>query len=421
MDEATIGLATFLTDTPGCQGRLRCEIPDFRVIELGDGPKRTEGKFSAARIELTNWETNRFVQKATQRLKLKRGQVAFAGMKDKRAISEQWFSFKCKPERVQELETLEDVRILDGPFATPRAWYAGAHTGNRFVLRVREHNGQLDGLQDIKDAINAHGGVPNFFGPQRFGSGVRPVTHLMGEAIVKGDLEEAVRLYVGNPVEGEREDAFAARQIYEETRDPEATLEAMPVKLDFERSILERLVKQPGEWRYALMALPRNLINLFIHAHQSFLFNHTISARLQAGLGLNTAHIGDRVMAMEEDGSKTTLVTPANQARVQREIDAGRATLTAPLLGMHTEMADGTPGEIERSIVDKYGVKADLFACREMPSVASQGLRRGILQRVDDLDVQIVDGDPVIAFGLGRGAYATVVMREFMKAPILNY
>lgn len=421
MDEATIGMATFLTNEPGCDGRLRAEAEDFRVIELGDGPKRTEGRFSAAYVQLKNWETNRFVQKASNRLKLKRGQVAFAGMKDKRAVTEQWFTFKCPPERVQEIEGLEDVTILDGPFATPRAWYAGAHGGNRFVLRVREHNGQLDQLPAIRDAIVANGGVPNFFGPQRFGSGVRPVTHLMGKAIVEGDLEEAVRLYVGNPVEGEWENAYVARECYEETRDPTATLELMPQKLDFERAILERLEKRPGEWRYALQALPKNLLNLFIHAHQSFLFNHTISARLAAGMALNQAYVGDRVMAMEEDGSHTILVTEVNQARVQREIDAGRATVTAPLLGMDSELASGEPGAIEAAIMAEYDVDLRKFNCRELPVVASKGLRRGILQRVDDLTVETVEGDPVISFGLGRGAYATVVMREFMKANLLNY
>jgi tRNA pseudouridine13 synthase len=420
MDEA-IGLATYLTETPGCEGRLRVEPEDFRVIELGDGPKRTEGRFSAALVELRNWETNRFVQKASNRLKLKRGQMAFAGMKDKRAVTQQWFTFKCAPERVPEIETLEDVKILDGPFGTPRAMYAGAHDGNRFVLRVREHNGQLDQLPEIRDAINAHGGVPNFFGPQRFGNSVRPTTHLMGAAIVRGDLEDAVRIYVGHPVEGEWEDAYKARSIYEETRDPEATLEAMPRKLDFERSILERLVKRPGDWRYALQALPRNLLSLFVHAHQSFLFNYTISARLKAGMGLNTAHIGDRVMPMEDDGNHTVLVTEHNQARVQREIDAGRATLTAPLVGMNTPLAEGKPGEIEREIIAQFKINPADFACQQLPTVASQGLRRGILERVDNLEITTVEGDPVIAFGLGRGAYATIVMREFMKAPLSSY
>ena len=79
-DEQAIGLRTYLTDTTGIGGRLRTEPEDFRVIELGDGPKPTpdDGTYAAARVELRNWETNRFAGKAANLLGIKRGQVAFA-------------------------------------------------------------------------------------------------------------------------------------------------------------------------------------------------------------------------------------------------------------------------------------------------------------------------------------------------------
>ncbi|MEA3191600.1 MAG: tRNA pseudouridine13 synthase [Thermoplasmata archaeon] len=420
-EERALGLASYLTPQPGIGGKLRVEPEDFQVIELGDGPTPFEqGAHAAARVRLRNWETNRFVGEAARRLGLHREQVAFAGMKDKRAVTEQWFTFKCPVAELAKLDALSDVQVLES-YPTRKAHFAGAHEGNRFVLRVRQATADAATVEGIVATIRAQGGVPHFFGPQRFGGAYRAVTHLVGEAIVAGDLEEAVRLYAGHPMAGEREEAFAARKVYEETRDPAAALAVYPRQLDPERAILERLVRKPGDWRYAIQALPGNLLQLFVHARQSWLFNHIVSARVAAGLGLNTAHPGDRVMGMDEDGVATHLVTERSRPRVQKELDLGRATLTAPLVGMTVPLAEGVPGEIEQEVLDAHGVHPFDFRVRELPEVASEGRRRGILQPVRDLQVEWREGDPVFSFALGKGSYATVVLREFMKAPLTDY
>jgi len=235
---------------------------------------------------------------------------------------------------------------------------------------------------------------------------------------VDGDLEEAVRLYVGHPMPGEREEAQAARRAYEEG-DLAKALELFPPQLDPEREMVRRLQRRPGDWRNALCAHPVNLLQLFVHAHQSLLFNEILSARVAAGLGLNTAQVGDRVMGMDEEGTKTHLVTAMNRARVQKELDLGRAALTALLPGLTAPLAQGAMGEIEQEVLDDHGIDLAGFRVREMPEVASDGRRRGILQPVRGLAVDWVAGDggadPVFAFALGKGSYATVVMREFMK------
>lgn len=419
--EARFGIRQSLTTGSGIGGRLRAEPEDFQVIETGPGPRRVdEGPYTAARIRLRNWETNRFAGKAARELRIRPGQVAFAGMKDKRAVTEQWFTFKCPADRLPDVERLQDVTLIEH-YPTPKAHYAGAHTGNRFILRVRDHHADAETLAPALAAIQQAGGVPNFFGPQRFGGSFRPITHLVGRAIVAGDLEEAVRLYLGNPVAGEREEAYSARKVYEETRDPEAALEVFPRHLDPERSMLTRLQKRPDDWRGALTALPHNLLQLFVHSHQSLIFNHTLSARIEAGLGLNTAHIGDEVMGVEEDGTVTHTVDAPNQARVQRELDLGRAVLTAPLVGYGYRPIGGAPGEVEAKVIEALHIDPEAFKCPELPQVASDGRRRGVLQPVQDFDVTWVEGDPVFSFTLGRGAYATVVMREFMKAEVDVY
>jgi tRNA pseudouridine13 synthase len=154
--------------------------------------------------------------------------------------------------------------------------------------------------------------------------------------------------------------------------------------------------------------------------------------------------VGDRVMGMDEEGTRTHLVTAMNRERVQKELDLGRATVTALLPGLTAPLAEGEMGAIEQEVLDAHGIDLADFRVREIPEVASEGRRRGILQPVRDLDVHWVgedsgkagqagprtgvrmqaqgpqaassDGlDPVFSFALGKGSYATVVMREFMK------
>lgn len=422
-EEQALGLRSYLTATPGIGGRLRHEPEDFVVVELGEGPPRFDGGAHAAfRARLKNWETNRFAGQAARLLNIHREQVGFAGMKDKRAVTEQWFTAKVPVAALSALSGLQDVEVLES-YATRKAHFPGAHTGNRFVLRVRDSTRDRAAVGAIAEAIRKEGGVPNLFGPQRFGGHFRPVTHRVGRAIVEGDLEEAVRLYVGNPMAMEQEEAQAARKLYDETRDPAAALAIYPPKLDPERDILWRLTKRPGDWRHALQALPPNLLQLFVHAHQSWLFNLILSARVEGGLGLSTAHEGDLVMGIDDDGVKVHKVSAFNQARVQREIDLGRATLTAPLVGLTTPLAAGEPGEVEQQVLDALRVEPADFRVREIPEVASDGRRRGILQPVRGLSVSWAGdpADPVFAFALGKGSYATVVLREFMKAEIADY
>ena len=74
--------------------------------------------------------------------------------------------------------------------------------GNGFDIRIRQTSCPPDEIGGIIDSVTADirtaGGYPNYFGVQRFGV-VRPITHKVGELLVKGDIEGAVRCYVCDP------------------------------------------------------------------------------------------------------------------------------------------------------------------------------------------------------------------------------
>jgi tRNA pseudouridine13 synthase len=100
-----------------------------------------------------------------------------------------------------------------------------------------------------------------------------------------------------------------------------------------------------------------------------------------------------------------------------RHCARGRAFVTAPLVGTETELADGEPGEIERTVLDDAGIEPADF---DLPGeFDSSGTRRAIQVRTD-LEVAFDAGDPTFAFALPSGSYATVLLREFTKTDPLD-
>jgi tRNA pseudouridine13 synthase len=95
--------------------------------------------------------------------------VGYAGLKDRRAVAIQWFTV---PKSAQSIDTWVTVRtpefeVLEA-FAHTRKLPRGALAGNSFVIRVREATVTDDQLAERIEAIGQRG-VPNYFGPQRFG------------------------------------------------------------------------------------------------------------------------------------------------------------------------------------------------------------------------------------------------------------
>ena len=131
--------------------------------------------------------------------------------------------------------------------------------------------------------LEALGGIPNFFGHQRFGT-TRPITHLVGKALVRGDFEEAAMLFLAKPSVHEHPASRQARQELQSTKNFKQALENFPKQLRFERLMLNHLADNPDDFVGAFQRLPVKLQELFVQAHQSYLFNRFLSERIKHGL-----------------------------------------------------------------------------------------------------------------------------------------
>src|SRR5206468_1419056 len=112
-------------------------------------------------------------------------------------------------------------------------------------------------------ALRIAGGFRSFFGVQRFGS-IRPITHVVGRHLVRGEFREAVEAYVANTLEGEDPESYEVRSALRDTGDIQTALRSYPKSYGFEKAILNHLAVEPTDYVGALRSLPFNLLMMIV-------------------------------------------------------------------------------------------------------------------------------------------------------------
>ncbi|MDN5310820.1 MAG: tRNA pseudouridine13 synthase [Methanolobus sp.] len=425
--EKQIGIELYSTTLPGIGGELRQEIEDFIVKEISNREEGSSGKQLILELTKSNWDMHHLVRDMSRKLGISQKRISFAGTKDKRAKTTQKISiYDLKEEEIGNFY-LKDVELkVIG--RSPRSVELGDLFGNEFVITVRDIGYGTEELKTILDGITAQirasGGVPNFFGIQRFGA-ARPVTHLVGREILQGDFEKAALTYIARSFADEQDDAREVRDRVWETHDFAEGLKIYPLRLRHERAMMHYLVENPGDYAGSFTVLSQNISKMFVHAWQSYMFNRIICRRIEEGLPLDAAVPGDIVCFKNKEGlpdvSKTQQVTEENLEGMNNLVKRRRAFVTAPLIGYDTPLASGVPGKIERDIFEEAGIPAESFRVEGLPELASAGLRREILLHCEpSFEVSEDELNPgkskaVLDFMLPKGSYATTVLREYMK------
>ncbi|RBP31013.1 tRNA pseudouridine13 synthase [Marinobacter pelagius] len=165
-------------DWPTSHGRvaraqLKSVPEDFRVEEVLTVSDLIpgEGEHLCLCLEKTGDNTE-FVARQLARMAGCRGfDVGFCGLKDRHAVTTQWFSL-YRPG----MEASDDyfIREVDGHWRVlasaraPRKLRRGEHSANRFAIVLRNVEGSKAEIDEALDRLGEQG-APNYFGPQRFG------------------------------------------------------------------------------------------------------------------------------------------------------------------------------------------------------------------------------------------------------------
>lgn len=147
---------------------LKLEPEDFRVDEIPAYPPAGSGEHLLVQVEKRNHTTPRMVRALAKHLRLAEFDVGVAGMKDRRALTRQWLSLPASCEKLLADFHMEGVRLLQVARHTNKL-KTGHLKGNRFRILLRDCTPAA--VADIRARAERllTSGVPNYFGPQRFG------------------------------------------------------------------------------------------------------------------------------------------------------------------------------------------------------------------------------------------------------------
>jgi tRNA pseudouridine13 synthase len=306
LSDNTIGTGLYYTRTPGIGGCIRQEIEDFRVEELTNRVESTNGKYLIVELTKKNWDIHHLVRDLARILRISQKRFGWAGTKDKRALTKQKISIWDVSEEDVALVRLKDVELKVIGRSNKKI-SLGDLWGNRFKIIVR--NCELSkGETLVRAKAITHElekGAPNFFGVQRFGEN-RPVTHIVGEAIVRVNFKEAALIYIAKPFPDETDEIRKTRQYVLDTGDFKEGLKIYPVRLQFERAMMNHLVANADDYTGAFRVLSPKLREMFLHAYQSYIFNIILSRRIASGLSIHEAYEGDIVCFKNEMGMHDT-------------------------------------------------------------------------------------------------------------------
>ncbi len=193
----------------GASATLKGLNEDFGVTELPLQRPSGEGEHLWLEIEKNGANTAFVAQRLAEAAGVKEVDVGYAGLKDRYAVTRQWFSIHLPKGETPDLTRLEhpEFKVLSQSRHAKKL-RRGDLQGNRFRIVLRDVTGDRDAIEANLRAI-ASRGVPNYFGAQRFGHGGGNVEQ--GRAMLareirvrdprkKGLYLSAVRSFVFNEV-----------------------------------------------------------------------------------------------------------------------------------------------------------------------------------------------------------------------------
>jgi tRNA pseudouridine13 synthase len=404
-------MVSFLTaDLPGTGGVIKMFDEDFFVEELPRYPASGVGTHTFAFIEKKGLGTREALERIGQALGIPRRLIGTAGLKDTHAVTRQWISVEHVPPARFEALHLPDICVLQVTQHSNKL-KPGHLAGNRFVIRLRKLTMPIEQAARTAEevlSILSRKGVPNFFGPQRFGN--RSDNHLLGRAIVENNADRVIDLFIGTP-DTSLDSALMleARGHYVAGRYEEA-YRLWPKQIPERRRILKSLLINNGNKNRAFHSMDKHLKGFFVSAYQSYLFNRVLAARMP---DIDKLLLGDMAYKHDNGACFHVNLPDAEQPRCDRfEISP-----TGPLFGLRMTRLTDAAGEIENPILEQEGLTDQQL--RLMKRLGGPGGRRPL--RFGPRNASVATGEDdfgpylELRFELDAGCYATTLLAEITK------
>lgn len=357
-----------------CGGAIGPDPEHFVVEEVPAYPLSGEGEHLFLWIEKKGLNTTEVAKRLSRASGAHVRDVGYAGMKDRNAVTRQWFSL-CVPQTDgKDWDLGEGVTVLETTRHKNKL-RTGHLIGNRFGITLTNlPDGALARASEIAATLNQRG-LPNYFGPQRFGRG-------------GSNLKEAfdwLRLQT------------AAKEANPEGSENEGEVSSEPSE---KRRSRKRKKGRGRDARFDNKMMPSVI--------QSEIFNRYVALRLAREEALLLGEV------VRLDGAGKSFVVEDLAAELPRR-QSGDIHLTGPMWGPKTLQSTDDALALEVEALNSLHLTEEDLAtlARHAP-----GARRDLMLMPEALSVKEAGpGAVTIHFTLPAGAYATQLIREFSGAP----
>ena len=384
--DSQIGITVYSTEFDGIGGKIRVEPEDFQVTEIisqkAQNSINSQEGYAVYKLKKKKIDTNHALSDVFRKKGIR---LKSLGLKDASAITEQFVCSGNKGKAIESFSTdkysLEKIGFVKKPLSKKDM------VANHFKIKISECSNDLSSFTENNKILN-------FYGYQRFGS-KRPVTHLIGKAILQRDFKKAVELILSFTSPYDSKENTEIREKLSDKENYEKYFDQVPYQMDIERIVLKEMIEH-GDALRAIRAIQISLRRFYIQAYQSFLFNQSLSSAFCDGENLFEAQPSD--VCFDFHGIIGKYVKGLDQR------------LALPFVGYSYYKKTRFDYQISK-ILEQEEITPKDFFIKEMQEVSSEGGFRQAALHCSDYS----SFETMVEFSLSRGSFATILLREIMK------
>ena len=384
--DSDIGISLYTTKSVGTGGSIKKSNDDFKVKELlSEKALKTisnDNGFSVYTLQKNGIDTSHALRDVEKRFGLV---LKSLGLKDANAVTEQYAFSKRISKSFETIQgknyTLKRLGFVKKPFSKKDM------IGNHFEIKINNSSKRISEFNEYEKILN-------FFGYQRFGS-KRPITHLVGKAIIQKNYQAALDLLLNYSSEYDTKENNANRKIIAQRTTELSIIDKIPKSMDIEIALLKKL-SETKDLQVVIRSIPLQMRRFYIQAYQSYIYNKTLSLSFDYGEELFSPKDGDVCF------DRNYILGKFQNDPSQR--------LAIPLVG-HSYFKKTRFDFYIQKILEEEQVSLNDFFIKDFQEISVEGGFRNAAIQCNDFETN----DNIVKFNLSRGSYATIVLREILK------
>ena len=384
--DSDLGISLYATKSVGTGGTIKKSNDDFKVKELlSEKALKTisnDHGLSVYILKKNGIDTSHALSDVEKRFGLV---LKSLGLKDANAVTEQYVFSKTISKSFETIQgknySLKRLGFVKKPLSKKDM------IGNHFEIKVENPSNHISDFNEYEKILN-------FFGYQRFGS-KRPITHLVGKAIIQNDYQAALDLLLNYSSQYDTEENNANRKIIAERTSELSVIDKIPKSMDIEITLLKKLSKTK-DLKIVIRSIPLHMRRFYIQAYQSYIYNKTLSLAFDYGEELFSAKEGD-------------VCFDRNYILGKFQNDPSQM-LAIPLVG-HSYFKKTRFDFYIQKILDEEEVSLNDFFIKDFQEISIEGGFRNAIIQCNNFQIN----DNIVKFHLSRGSYATIILLEILK------